>query len=426
MRWTPLEGLGDYAPGGKAVVNWKNCPHLFIYDTPVNYHACSQAQTVFESGAWDIAVWDEQGEEAKFDAANRAVRRRHGRHIFSLTPHKVEGRPDTGAGTWIQKLFTGEQTSGCNVKAYTDIFSLPDWVYSKAKKEPYREWVEEPTANNHLSKLREGRARLYGEFHVAGGLVFDEWNPEYHLIDQFEIPDDWTKLRFIDHGRKEPTAALLVAINPDGDMFAYDEYYERDKNVYQNAVDIIKWCGNEREKIETYIDDRGINVERYREIFTKQRFFRTFLDGHSYGSPGDEGKFTIGEIYKRAGIVPLAPADGQGTEFQASVASELFRIDFDREHRVTKKKGAPRLYVFKTLRWFIWEIQQYVNCEVLRRDRQTKRSYVGEKPRPVNDHLMSCVLFLAMCEPLHRRRRTRAQASCDSEQRRSANGQRIP
>jgi hypothetical protein len=400
QRWTPKEGLGEYAEGGKSVVNWKNNPHLFIYDTPVFFHACSQAQTVFESGARDIIMWDEQGEEAKFDAANRAVRRRSGRHVFALTPHKVEGRPDTGAGTWIHKLFSGEQTSGCNVKTYTcSVFDLPDWVYSEqAKKNAYKEWVEEPTKNNNIAKLREGRARLYGEFHVSGGLVFSDWNPEYHLIDQFDIPSTWTKYRYIDHGRLEPTACIWVAVSPEADCFIYREMYATDKLVEENAKEIIRLSGNKRELISQESDSTGRFSNRYAEVMCGEKYVRTVMDSRSMAKPSDNLRFTVGDLYKICGL-RCQPADGQGTEKQAAIAAEYFKLDFDRKHYVRGEYGAPRLYVFKTCPKFVWEIQQYTNTEVTRKDRSSGRTYKGEKPRPMNDHLMSCVLFMACDNP---------------------------
>jgi len=399
-RWTPQEGLGAWADGGDALINWKSNPRMEIYETPIWFHACSQAQTVFESSARDIVIWDEQGEEHKFAAMNRGTRRRNGRHIFSLTPHKVEGRPDTGAGSWIQKLFTGEMTAGCYISRYScDIFDLPDWVYSEeAKRSAKKEWEEEPIANNDIAKLREGRARLYGEFHVSGGLVFQEWDKAIHTIDDFEIPKEWTKYRYIDHGRKEPTACLWAAVSPSGDIFLYRELYALDKTIQENVKEIIKLSGNVRERIERYVDDAGIFVERYAEMMVGEKFVRTRLDSRSMAKALDDGSMTVGQVYERAGL-RVMPADGHGTEHQASIAQELFKLDYERKHYATGNDGGPRIYVFKSLEKFIWEIQQYVNEEVTRKDRDSGRTRKGERPKAKNDHLMSCLLFLACDNP---------------------------
>lgn len=401
-RWTPKECLGEYAPGGGSVINWKNNPKVEIAGTPVWFFACSQAQTVFESSAMDIYWWDEQGEENKFNGANMRIRRRNGRHIFTLTPHRVEGRPDTGAGSWIHRMYSGEMKSGLNSKFYgpCSLEDIPDWVYSEdAKKQAYKEWIEEPTTNNDLKKLREGRSRYYGEFHESSGLVFDEFTPGIHVIEPFDIPEDWTKYRAIDHGRVEPTAALWAAVNPTGDIFLYREYYQKDKTVVENAREIIRASGNERVRREAFMTDRGAFCERYEEAIIKERYRRSVLDSRSMSKKTDNSEFTIGDLYKQEGLY-VHPADGQPVTIQVPVAKELFRLDNDRPHYITGEKGAPSIYIFSNLKWFLWEINQYTNEMNIRMDRAGNKS-VSEKPRAKNDHLMSCLLFLSMMRPVY-------------------------
>lgn len=392
-RWTPLESLGGYAEGGPLVINWKNNPKLEIDGTPVMFFACSQAQTVFESSALDIYFWDEQGEEDKFNGANMRVRRRNGRHVFALTPHRVIGRPDTGANSWIHKLYKGETTAGLKCKFYTgDIFDIPDWIYSEeSKKSAYREWVTEPTQNNDLKKLREGRSRIYGEFHEASGLVFDEWNPEYHLIDPFEIPETWTRYRAIDHGRVNPTAALLAAVDPDGNVYLYDEYYQVDKVVSENVPAIIRMCGNDRRKIGFEVDARGIKFDRWEE-FGPVTFRKTILDPRSMAKKGDETSLTIGDLYRLNGL-RCTPATGLPFEHTLPTAKEFLRLDFDKEHKFLGRNGAPRCYVFRTMTNFISEINKFVNEEVIRASRDGSRT-VSERPRGKDDHLMTCFVWL--------------------------------
>lgn len=395
-RWTPKFALGEWADGGKGVINWRNNPNIEIAGTPVWFFACSQAQTVFEASAMDIYWWDEQGEEDKFNGANMRLRRRNGRHVMTLTPHKVNGRPDTGAGSWIHKLVRRETTAGLNPKFYhCELAGIPDWVYSeRAKKEAFREWIEEPTKNNDTKKLREGRSRIYGEFHESSGLVFDDWNPLKHVIEPFNIPKSWPRYRSIDHGRVNPTACLWAAVSPSGDVFLYREYYRRNLTAGENAQEIIKASGNKRRVWESGVDDLGRIVKRYDEVFSAERYRKTCLDSRSMAKKSDESNRTIGQIYRDAGMV-VAPADGQKTDKQVVVAKEFFSIDHDREHYVTKESGAPRIYVFSTLVNFIKEIQGYVNEEVVRTDRSGNRS-VSERPREKDDHLMTALLYLLM------------------------------
>lgn len=395
-RWTPRFALGDYAEGGKGVINWRNNPNIEIAGTPVWFFAASQAQTVFEAAAMDIYWYDEQFEEDKFNGANMRVRRRNGRHLMTLTPHKVAGRPDTGAGSWIHKLVKGETSSGLRTKFYScDLVGVPDWVYSeRAKKEAIREWIEEPTTNNDTKKLREGRSRIYGEFHESSGLVFDDWNPNVHLIDPIDIPKHWPRYRSIDHGRVNPTACLWAAVSPDRDIFLYREYYQRDRTAGENAHAIIKATGNERKLWESFEDELGRRVERYDEIYKSERIRKTCLDSRSMDTKSTESNFTIGQIYRNAGITIIS-ADGQKTDNQVVVAKEFFRIDPERKHYVTGEYGAPRIYIFNNMVNFIKEIQGYVNEEVTRTDRSGNKS-ISERPRQKDDHLMTALLYLLM------------------------------
>lgn len=398
-RWTPGEFLGDWAEGGSATINWKNNPKIEIAGTPVWFFACSQAQTVFEASAMDIYWWDEQGEEAKFNGANMRLRRRNGRHVMTLTPHRVEGRPDTGSGSWIHKMFTGEITAGLNPKFYTcSLVDIPDWIYSEqAKKDAIREWIDEPTDSGNVKKLREGRSRIYGEFHESSGMVFDEFDHVIHVIDPFDIPEDWTKYRYIDHGRVEPTAAIWVAVNPAGERFIYREYYKKDRVVSENVRAIIELSGNRQRIVEDVLSPSGNNLRIMEEIEQKERYFRSRLDSKSMSKKLDNTEFTIGDIYRYGGIRVL-PADGQAVTMQVPVAKEMFILDPERKHFRTGENGGPLCYIFADCKMFLWEMSRYINEQCIRKDRSGAYSQ-SEKPRAKDDHLMSAFLFMAMDRP---------------------------
>ena len=395
-RWTPKDALGDYADGGKAVINWKSSPRIYICGTPVYFRACSQAQTVFEAAAMDIIWWDEQGEEAKFDGANARVRRRHGRHTMTLTPHKVEGRPDTGAGSFIHKLWKGEQTSGLMVyKYHCGIKDIPATIYSEeGKVAAFKEWEEEPTTAGNVKKLREGRSRLYGEFHETSGLVFDDFNWDLHVIPPIKIKKSWTKYRAIDHGRMEPCAALMAAVTEDGDVVVFEEYYEKDRLIDENCAGIISACGNSREKIESYKDFNGRLYDRFDEKFTTHQFRWTKIDPRSAGKHLDDGKVTIGKMYQLGGI-NVQPGSGQTPAMMVPVVREYMKIDEYRNHIITGKPHAPRIYFFNTLSNTLKEIKGYVYESVQRKSRQGQTSW-QERPKQENDHAIMALMLMCM------------------------------
>ena len=68
--------------------------------------------------------------------------------------------------------------------------------------------------------------RIKGKWVAAEGLVYEGWNPDIHGIDSFTIPPDWQRVRGIDWGFTNPFVCLWGAIDPDGRLYIYDEYYQ--------------------------------------------------------------------------------------------------------------------------------------------------------------------------------------------------------
>jgi len=67
--------------------------------------------------------------------------------------------------------------------------------------------------------------RIKGEWVAAEGLVYEGWNPKVHVIKPFRIPDDWQRIRGIDWGFVNPFVMLWGAIDHDGRLYIYHEYY---------------------------------------------------------------------------------------------------------------------------------------------------------------------------------------------------------
>lgn len=105
-----------------------------------------------------------------------------------------------------------------------------------------------PTDNPHnaisylddLSKLPEKLRKAYwdGNWDVFEGQYFSEWDKEKHIINPFEIPSDWKRFRAYDHGRTAPACCLWFAIDYDGRVYCYREYYAIGQNVDQIALEI--------------------------------------------------------------------------------------------------------------------------------------------------------------------------------------------
>ena len=369
-------------------------------------------------GAWagrqcDIAHLDEQCPEDLFDELTQrqttrgiVVPGRKGKYhpiIMPMTPHLVEGRPDTGAAGWINRqVLNGGVTKGRTPVHYViDMECVPDVIIDpQTKKEKYTQWVKEPERLHNEKKMREGRARYYGEPEEGGGIIISAYSPTIHIIEPFDIFKHKPLIyRMIDHG-ENPCAAALIALMPWGDAVLYKEYYVFGRSIAANAKGIAEeMCGNE---IRELTDDgafEGMTWGVFEEVFKTTRFVSSEMDSKSYGRPLKESCRLIGQAYVQGGCRCTA-ADGRDNHTKDNdglidLLCQWFELDQNREHinkklgreipEVLKKAGtgAPRFYMFNDCINAKYEIEGWV------------RNPKTGKPMDKNDHLCSCLKFFA-------------------------------
>lgn len=378
----------------------------------VIHHKCArQPQSAFESQALDGAVWDEQGMEANFDGMDFRMKTRRayskdengyefltsGFHICGATPHKVEGRADTGGGTWFEAMFNGTETKGLSAGFYQGdlLKDVPDWIYPEREKESVISALEEAKRTNNKKQERSIRSRLFGEFETTGGMVYDEWDDESHIIEPFDIPSHWSAFRCMDHGRTNPTACLWVAVSPSNDLFVYREYIRPEKAISENVRAIIELSGNALEYAGEQKTGSGI-LTRYREkvLPNGEQYMYDVIDGRSFRSPDLNSRLSVGDLYRIAGLSHMRPAPIQAVETTLSIVKELLRIDPERFHVETKKQGAPRLYVFRSCPNLIRHMKEYRNKED-----HSRTGVVSEKPSSKNDHDLDALRYGIMMAP---------------------------
>ena len=401
LQWIPDSFLGDYNShkkgGVKKVVNAEKRPFVELTNGSALQYFCYQQDTAnFESVALNGWLWDEQGMQDKFDGADERTRtKRGGRHIFPLTPHKIKGRPDTGAGTWIHDLWKGEQTKGHRIGRYMACtFDNPDWIYPETEKvKAFIKWVVEPEKHHDMKTLAEGKSRLEGEFHEASGLVYDELVRDIHVIEPFEIPDNWTFYRGIDHGRKHATVCAFAAVTPNNDIIIFDEYYKKNSLVYPNVQAIIEQSGNARVFDERRCDmESNTEFDVFYESQTGREFEWTVLDGRSFKWSESSADRTLGDIYEDAGIQCRAASGGAKIE----KVKEALRVDYDKKHLVTGKMGAPKVYIFSNCKMIIKELFAYVWAE----EKDTVNGTTDPKPRQKNDDAVNAFEYLVITGPV--------------------------
>ncbi len=146
----------------------------------------------------------------------------------------------------------------------------------------------DPTYISFLESLPEQlrQAWLEGNWDIFAGQFFEEWSPSRYVIDPFPIPDTWRRIRCIDHGRTAPTACLWGAIDYDGIIYWYREYYKAKTDADLNAQEIARLSQEDLERCGPYAF--------------------TVLDSSCFSKTG-HGE-TIAEIYQRNGLPDVIPS----------------------------------------------------------------------------------------------------------------------
>lgn len=220
MRWCPV----SYLRGG----TWSDA-----YDT--------QERTLhFENGSFvEFMSYDQ-------DVDKFAGTSRHFVHFDEEPPQDIYiecvARLVDTAGSWWMTLtpVMGMQWM------YDDIYipgkNNPDAGISVIEVEMW----ENPYLNPHevqsfLNSLptEDRDARVKGKFQRRGGVIFKKFDTAIHVFEpeDFELPvaGIGEVYRSVDHGFNNPTAWLWHYVDPDGDVWTFDEHYESEMIIEDHA-----------------------------------------------------------------------------------------------------------------------------------------------------------------------------------------------
>jgi len=116
----------------------------------------------------------------------------------------------------------------------------------------------------HLTGVRNLRLSR-GLWAAAEGIVYEDWDPNVHMADRFQIPADWRRVRSIDFGYTNPFVCQWWAIDNDQRMYMYRQTYATRRLVQDHAEQIAEL--SRHESIEATITDHDAEgratLERY-------------------------------------------------------------------------------------------------------------------------------------------------------------------
>jgi len=414
----PVDELKEYSPHWvsrkgkqKKKLNVKSgLPSIELYQSggQVDFGAYQQGQVARESFTYDVVGSDEQMPEGQFIAIKKRglTKWDEGFQIaVAATPHRVDGQPETGSGTWLHKMVQGLNYQGMEPKEvciyHIKTEEVPDEILSKSAKESERRELHEALESKNQARISAAKSRYYGTFESSEGLVYDNWNPSLHWIDPFPIPADWSRYRAVDPGRVHPFAVGWLAVAPWGDMVWYREYYEAGLGMAENVRNVIEVSGNERVKVSELRNVDGDVSGVFEERFTSEQYIESVMDSRTFAQPSQETTTTQGDIYREMGL-DCVPASGMKNRDAVPLVKRWLEPITGRSHILVKMKlmdeiinpdtgkpitAAPKLYVFNTCPMFHSEIEGYVNKPD------------SEDPVDKDDHLMTALKYMCLANP---------------------------
>jgi hypothetical protein len=232
-----------------------------------------------------------------------------------------------------------------------------------------REWLKDAKKGMTDSMWRKEMEMDFQA--LRGKLVYEEWNPEWHVVRPYSIPYEWTIIHAVDPGLANPCAMLWAAVKPDGDIVFFDEYYVKEKTIQEHASAVRQKEGQLR------VNWRVIDAAAF--IREQTAFY--------HGTAPQ----TIAESW-----------EAQGFFFHRGSKNEYMGISKVHEYlkfipELGKTVANPRLTVFSSLSWFIWEISKWKYPEqspVM----EEKRNPV-EKGEDKDNHLMDCMRIILTENP---------------------------
>ena len=171
--------------------------------------------------------------------------------------------PGNRGHQWVKKMFIDPAPAGKSFWA-TDIETGKTLVYpdghSRAGQPLFkRRFIPAKLSDNpHLAASGDYEAMLLslpemqrkqlleGSWDIAEGAAFPEFNRQIHVIDPFDIPKDWPRIRACDYGYSSWSAVLWGAVGPDETVYIYRELYVTKMLAEDLAEAVLRLEQNER------------------------------------------------------------------------------------------------------------------------------------------------------------------------------------
>lgn len=316
--------LEKYCPTGTQFIRWKAQDRgqiILPNGGKVLSLSADAGREKYQGASVSLVILDEEHPEEIFSECMLRTVDHGGRVILTMTPLK--------GITWPHDVFLENPAQGYSQYSISGLDN------------PYISSRKLVKAIGHMSEEAK-RSRLFGEFVNQQGLVYSEFSRTIHVVDPFEIPEDWPKYRTIDFGTRNPFACLWIAWDiRDDTLHVYREYYAQERTTVEN----------------------GRHVKML--------------------SHGEDYDWTVADPESRDGRLTLARECGFETKAAPKHIGVTETINWVKERLALDVDGNPHLYVHRSCSNLIKEFRLY----------RWSESRGKDKPIKANDHALDALRY---------------------------------
>lgn len=238
-------------------------------------------------------------------------------------------------------------------------------VDSSSRDNPY---LPSDYVSTLLKSYPDTLAQKYieGKWDAVEGKIYTMFNRETHIIKPFTTPKSWEYLVAVDHGMVNPTAALLIAIDFDGNIFVVDEYYNPGV-VSEHARAIHAMSANH--EISFWLIDPSTRAKTREKNGMPWSVLEEYEDYNLYFTPANDE--LLGGINR---------------------VSEFLKVDDKRINPITGHRPSPRLFIFQNCINLINEFPSYQWKKL----RGLANRNLREQPVDYKDHALDALRYAVM------------------------------
>lgn len=261
-----------------------------------------------------------------------------------------------------------------------------DWANPAMKKRFFS--VHAPSTENvhlpegYVQAMLDGWTKervdreVMGSWDSFAGQIYSEFDRSQHVVKPFVIPKEWTKFVGGDHGLTNPACFLWCAMDYDGNIFVYREFYHKEWIIEEI-------CKGKRDRLAENEDSKGLV-----QLNGDDNIEGIWID------PSTSAKRDVNGSHYDSYLEHLP------RNWSLLLANNAVGAGIDRVKELLKphpRTNKPKLFIFDTCTNLLEEITQYRWAE--HAPGQSSEKNAKEEPVKKDDHSCDALRYAIMSRP---------------------------